>query len=89
MPRLVLPLPVLAAADQGDADEAPNRQCLPVSGKHCLRLVQLAIVRVEDLAALVVQAFALKAIHDAHAGDPLPHAYRYISSTPGQYLRRA
>src|SRR5579863_5495094 len=49
---LVLPFPGLGASDQRDADEAAHGDCLAVRSLGHLGRVDVAGVRIEDLAAV-------------------------------------
>ncbi|SOY60164.1 hypothetical protein CBM2586_A110044 [Cupriavidus phytorum] len=70
--RSVLPLPGLGASDQADADEAAHVELVAILGERHLALVDLAVFRIEDLAAapLVVAGLA-QAGQDGHADQRL------------------
>src|SRR5690242_19316096 len=68
---LFLALPHLAATQQREADVAVHVELLPTLEHAQLDLVGLAVVRVEDLAAVPHVTVAGDAPHDGHALDRL------------------
>src|SRR5690348_3085584 len=68
---LALAFPHLRPAEQRNADVAVHVQLLAAIGQLQFDLVGLAVVRVEDLAAVPLVAILLHAPHDGHALDRL------------------
>src|SRR5580658_7262598 len=69
--RLRLALPYLTAAKQGEADVAVHVELLAGIRKGEFHFVDLAGLRVEDLAAIPLVAILADAPHDRHADDRL------------------